>query len=385
MARHGDGSLYRRPNNTWQASITIDGKRFTRTLPTRREAQEWLKTITGQVQRGLTYDSAKTTIDELFTTWLKLKATRTALSTQESYARIGRLYIRPGLGALKLGELTAAKVQAFYDDLQLKGIGKRTVEMVHIVLHGFLAHALRLGLVAVNWAELAEAPRPEAREMAVWDEAQVSQFLQFVNGDPFYRLAFSTGMRRGELIGLQWKDLDWRTSTIQVQRQVIEPEGGGWQFQKPKSERGRRAIRLGKGMIESLQNHYMVTIPQMRTIAGDRWKENDLIFPNTIGTPRKGYEVSKQFKELVILSGLPVIRFHDIRHTAASIMLAHGAEPVRVAAILGQSVQVLLSTYAHFLPFDQERTADLMDEITTPAMVDLSKSVHDFTPDLHQK
>ncbi len=368
-----EGSISKRANGSYLAQVSIDGKRVSRVYRTKKEAQEWITTMTGQVKQGLTYNSAKTTVDELLAEWLKIKKTKSRPATEEQYRRIARLYISPALGKLKLQDLTAARIQRLYSDLEKQNVGKRTIEITHTVLHGFLAHAQRLGLVAQNWAALVEVPRPASREMVVWDESQVSQFL-IANPDPFYRLALATGMRRGELIGLQWKDVDWNAGMIHIRRQVYELEGGGWIFQAPKTERGRRGIRLGRGMLEALRYQFTVTIPQMQAIAGEAWQENDLIFPTGKGTPRNGYNVSKDFHERVLASGLPVIRFHDMRHTAASIMLLHGEPPVRVAGILGQSVQILLSTYAHYIPDDQERASSLMDAITTPVSIDLKSN-----------
>ncbi len=368
-----EGSLSKRANGSYLAQVSIDGKRVSKVYKTKKEAQEWVTTMTGQVKQGLTYNSAKTTVDELLAEWLKIKKTKSRPATEEQYRRIARLYISPALGKLKLQDLTAARIQRLYSDLEKQSVGKRTIEITHTVLHGFLAHAQRLGLVAQNWAALVEVPRPASREMVVWDESQVSQFL-IANPDPFYRLALATGMRRGELIGLQWKDVDWNAGMIHIRRQVYELEGGGWIFQAPKTERGRRGIRLGRGMLEALRYQFTVTIPQMQAIAGEAWQENDLIFPTGKGTPRNGYNVSKDFHERAVISGLPVIRFHDMRHTAASIMLLHGEPPVRVAGILGQSVQILLSTYAHYIPDDQERASSLMDAITTPVSIDLKSN-----------
>ncbi len=240
---------------------------------------------------------------------------------------------------------------------------------MHTVLHGCLNHAHRLGLVAQNWADLVEVPRPAKKEMQIWNETQVSIFLAGVPDPVFWRLAFATGMRRGELLGLKWDDLDWQTGALMVRRQVFQPAGGGWHFQEPKTDRGRRTIRIGPGLIEALKTQFNQTIPMMRAFAGDRWEENDLIFPSTVGTPRNCYNVSKKFQDLVKASGLPRIRFHDIRHTAASLMLLHGEPPVRVAAILGQSLAVLLETYAHYIQDDQESASRLMDSITTPVLV----------------
>lgn len=292
-----------------------------------------------------------------------------------------RLYIRPGLGDLYLKDLSTAQVQAFYKRLEAQGVGRRTIEVVHTVLHGCLKYVRRLELITQNWAALVEVPRPERREMQIWSESQVAQFLAGIpeTESLLYRLAFATGMRRGELIGLQWQDVNWGNETLTVQRQIYEPQGGGWHFQEPKTKRGRRIIRLGPGLLEVLRKQFNEKLPQARALAGDRWQEYDLIFPTSVGTPRNGYEVSKTFKRLAEESGLPSIRFHDIRHTAASLMLLHGEPPVRVAYILGQSIVVLLDVYAHYIPDDQADVSALMDTITTPVAVDLSP----IAPELH--
>ena len=368
---HGEGSISHRSNGTWLAQVSIEGKRVSHTFKLRKDAQDWLTNTTRQVKQGLTYSSSKTNVDELLTAWLVLKSANTRLATQEQYRRLSRLYISPRLGGIKMQDISSAKIQNLYSELGKKGTGKRTIELVHTILHGFLDYANRQGFIAQNWAALVEVPRPEKSEMSVWGESQVSQFLMTVPDDPFYRLAFATGMRRGELIGLEWKDIDWNSGMIHIRRQVYEPEGGGFIFQAPKTERGRRGIRLGPGLIEALRKHFKTTIPLMKAIAGNDWQENDLVFPSNNGTPRNGYEVSKTFHKAGLLAGLPDIRFHDIRHTAASIMLLHGEPPVRVAGILGQSVAVLLSTYAHYIQDDQERASKLMDDITTTTTIQL--------------
>lgn len=369
---HGEGSISKRSNGSWLAQVTIDGKRVSKTFRIRRDAQEWLNSMTKQVKQGLTFESTRTTVDELLATWLAMKLSNTRPSTGEQYSRIARLYISPALGDTKLQEITPLKLQTLYRDLENQGTGKRTIQLVHTVLHGFLKHAVQMGYVAQNWAALVEVPRPKKKEMAVWDETQVNQFLLTVQGDPFYRLAFATGMRRGELIGLQWKDVDFKASVIYIRRQVYRPEGGGFIFQEPKTYRGKRAVAIGPGMLNSLQKHYQATIPLMKAIAGDQWQDYDLVFPTSIGTPRHGYEVTKTFEDLAKRAGLPVIRFHDIRHTAASILLLKGEPSVRVAAILGQSIEVLHSTYAHYIRDNQERASMIMDELTTVTSIEIS-------------
>ena len=369
----GTGSVYKLPNGTWRVLTTIQKERISHTFRTQKAAAEYSRKMAEQIGLGLTFDATQKDLGTFVKEWLAIKGTKLRGSTMESYSRLARLYIQPLtlIGGVLLKDINAARIQTLYSTLQNKNVGKRTIEIVHTILYGCLQHARKLGLVSQNWAELVEVPRPEKQEMHIWSESQLSSFLAAYPDNTFYRLALATGMRRGELIGLQWQDLDWRSGTLKVKRQVYEPAGGGFRFQEPKTARGRRAIRLGPGMIEALRAQFNQVIPLARAIAGDHWKEYDLIFPSTIGTPRNGYEISKEFKRLARQAGLTEIRFHGIRHTAASIMLLYGEPAVRVAAILGQSVAVLLETYAHYIPDDQERTAALMDELTTPIKVDL--------------
>jgi integrase len=367
----GTGSVYKERKNTWRAIVTIDGKRISHCERTQKEAESWARKMGNQIEQGLIFDATKKDLGTFLREWLEIKKTEVRVLTMQSYERMERLYITPYLGKELLRDINAAKIQAFYGILQAKKIGNRTIKIVHIVLYGCLQHARNLGLVSQNWCELVKAPKREKHSVNVWTEDQVGLFMTCYPDQTIYRMALTTGMRRGELVGLQWQDIDWKAETIRIQRQVIEPAGGGFIFADPKSDRGFRTIRLMTGMLEALRDQYNQVLPLARRLAGDRWQEYDLIFPTSIGTPRRGYEVSKEFKRLANEAGLPSIRLHDIRHTAASLMLLHGEPPVRVAAILGDSLTVLMDTYAHYIPDDQERAAEYMDRIATPTAVDL--------------
>ena len=363
---NGAGSLTKTTTGKWIARVTIESKRVNKTFSTYKAASEWLSETVRQAARGLTYDATRTCLAEFLDSWLEVKKSRLRLASSLQYEGICRLYLKPYLGRLKLREVTPAKVQAFYDGLLAEGKGKRTIQIVHTTLRGALNHARRLGLIVSNPVDLVQAPRPEKREMSIWDEGEVNSFLAFMGGDVFYRVAFSTGMRQGELFGLKWEDLNWKTGMLQVRRQVYRLQGGGWRFQEPKTWRGKRSIRLGPGLLAALREHFTTTIPRLMAVAGDKWEDHDLIFPNTFGNPLDKWNETDRFQRLAQNAGLKRIRFHDIRHTCASLLLAHGEPPVRVAAMLGQSIAILLETYAHYIPDDSDSAALLMDEITTP-------------------
>jgi integrase len=182
-------------------------------------------------------------------------------------------------------------------------------------------------------------------------------------------MAISTGLRQGELIGLKWSDIDWRNRHLQVQRQLQRlKEGIG--FTEPKSDAGKRTIVLGKAMMEKLRKHIEIQDLE-KSLAGSRWQENDLIFSSTIGTPFEPRNLFRIYKELLKQASLPDIRFHDLRHTAATLMFKQGVHPKVVQERLGHSdIALTLNTYSHVLPSMQDDAADLLDELLVPIKID---------------
>src|SRR3990172_2944464 len=169
---NGSGSIYRLPNGTWRAQVTVEGRRVSHVEKTQKAATEWARKMTGQVRHGLSYEGTRKALGEFFDEWLAVKANKLRPATMEQDCRISRLHIKPRIGALALHDVNAARIQTLYSALQSDSVGKRTIEVAHTILHGCLSHARRLGLVTQNWAALAEVPRPEKREMRGWDEGR---------------------------------------------------------------------------------------------------------------------------------------------------------------------------------------------------------------------
>lgn len=372
VSRRGnnEGTVEKLPSGSWRARVSVDGRRLSATRRTRNEALGWIREVTGQVEAGLTYDASTTSLGSFLEKWLANKATELEPATVEQYNRTARLYLIPNLGAVKMKDMQPARIQAVYDRLLEDGTGARTIEVCHAVLHGCLEQAYKLGLPPRNPSGVVIVPKVQAREMEVWSESEVFEYLYAITGhrnEQLYRLALATGMRRGELLGLQWGDLDWNGSILRIQRQVYN-FAGGWLFKTPKTDRGIRNIPIGKNLVEHLREQAKI-VQALRVVAGSSWVEYDLIFPRGDGQPQTGNQVSKEFDRLIEIYGLRKIRFYDMRHTAASIMLKHGRPPVEVAYILGDSLGVLLQTYAHYIPMQNTATADLMDEIVQTYLV----------------
>lgn len=182
-------------------------------------------------------------------------------------------------------------------------------------------------------------------------------------------------MRQGELFGLKWSDLQWNAGTLHVQRQVQRVPGKSWAFVEPKTTSGRRMVSIGAGALDALRRQKERQAIE-RAVAGNRWNELDLIFPSTVGTPMDPHNLRKDFTTVLKQAGLPVIRFHDLRHTAASLMLNHGVPVLVVSKMLGHSnPSITLNTYAHLYHESQGQAARLMNELVSPVRVELSRDM----------
>jgi integrase len=242
------------------------------------------------------------------------------------------------------------------------------VAVTHKTLRVAMNQAVKLGLLGRNPCSGTIPPKPERSEMKFYDDHQVRSLLKTAQeiGDklyPLYFLAIYTGMRQAELIGLKWEDVDWNLSSIQVKRQVRHFKGKSYSFLEPKSKSGVRTIVLTKQALEILRNHKSEQ-EDVITCADEDWTDLDLVFPSSVGTPLTASNVRRAFRKLLGASGLPHIRFHDLRHTAASLMLNHGIPVLIVSKRLGHSKpSITIDVYGHVIPSKQEEAAQLMDNL----------------------
>jgi integrase len=376
MARkrgQNEGSIFKRKDGLWAAQVTIQGRHVSKYFKTQREARDWVTETRLQIDGGLTLTGAQVGLDTYLREWLEAHKLRVRPKTAFQYNQILEQHIIPTLGRLKLKDLRPEHIQNLYS-LKIKaGISERTVLMIHAVIHRALEQAMKLGLVGRNAADAVTRPRFKRKEMKTLNDSQVRSFLSLLTGtrnDAFFWVAISTGLRQGELLGLKWADLDWRNRSIHVQRQVQRLAQGGLGFSEPKSDAGNRSVVLGKAVMEKLRAH--IAIQDMeKSFAGKSWQEFDLIFPSTKGTPLDHRNIFRTFKDLLKQAGLPDIRFHDLRHTAATLMFKQGVHPKVVQERLGHSdIALTLNTYSHVMPSMQDDAADLIDEILVPIKVD---------------
>jgi len=369
-----EGSIQQRSNGTWRVQLSDHGKRISKGFKTKAEARIWLRDTQTEIERGFDYHASKITVGDYLKKWLETTKTSLRPKTADQYERIVQKHILPSLSKVELRDLHLDDVEHFYSELLLAGVGTRTVRIVHNILHKSLDKAVRYRLVVANPAHGAELPRYRHSEMKVFDEAQVTQFLVAAQDSHFlalYQLAITTGMRQGELLGLKWTDLQWHSGTLHVQRQVQDIRGQGRFFQEPKTKAGRRTIKLGETTLQVLRIHHERQQLQ-KAAAGNKWQENDLIFPSKVGSPMDPSNLRLDFTNVLQRAGLYKIRFHDLRHTAASLMLNHGIPVIVVSGMLGHSKpSITLDIYGHLHNAMQDEAAKLMDDLVTPVKVDL--------------
>ena len=284
-------------------------------------------------------------------------------------------------------DLRLVDIERFYSQLLQNGMGARTIRVIHNILHSALDKAVRYGLVVYNPTQGATLPKYTHDEMMVLDSDQVSRFLVAAQNSPNYalfHLAITTGMRIGELFGLKWSDILWNSGVVHVQRQKQYVPGQGCQFVDPKTKAGRRTIKLGEGVLDVLRHHREFQEYQKKR-AGGRWHNLDLVFPNSLGGPGDASNVRLDFNQILEFAGLPKMRFHDLRHTAASLLLNHKVSVIVVSKVLGHSKpSVTLDIYAHVFHDMQDEAAVVMDQLVTPIQVEIPK-LFQKTPNLKTK
>lgn len=377
MQTKKEGTIYKLPSGRWCAQILLEGQRLSKTFDTQKDGLEWIRRTRGQIDDGMSFANTKITLADFLIEWLNNTKASRQHSTWTKSEQICRSYIIPNLGQMKLQNLRPEHIQNLYRSLLDHEVGDYTIIKVHTVLHSALQQAARTGMISRNPASYAQPPKEPVSEMAILNESQVSQLLVAANEhrwEALYHLAVVTGMRQMELLGLKWTDLDWLHQTLIVERQLQRPDGEGIKFASPKTRYGKRALALGGKTIETLRAHSVRQLAE-RSAAGDKWIETGLIFTNSLGGPIDPRHLLRNFKKLLQAAGLPDIRFHDLRHTAASLMLNAGIPVIVVSRRLGHArASITLDIYGHLIPTMQVEVAEKIDELIMPVAVQLDKT-----------
>jgi integrase len=369
-----EGSIVKRPSGRFQAQIQYEGKRLYKTFQTKKECVRWIRNLGDRFDNGLTGSNANQSLSNYLSLWLDWKRAEIKQKTWDQYSSLIARYVAPRLGAVKLLNLKPIHVQNLYSSLRKDEISPRKIQLTHSILHAALGMAQQLGQMGSNPAAAVKRPRVEAKEMKILNKFQAERFLTEAAYHRLYalfRLAILGGLRLGELLGLQWQDIDWASAEISVKRQSQRKHGGGTELHLPKTVKGVRRVPLGKESLKSLMKHFTWQTKHF----GKEPLLEQRIFVSLMGQPIRSSGVQKTFKKLLERSGIAPIRFHDLRHTAASLMLMQGMSVLEVSRILGHSrASTTLDIYAHLVPGIKSDAIDQLDQMLKPNAAELLRN-----------
>jgi integrase len=390
---NSEGSIYQMQDGRWRAAICTGYRngnltRKVYTAATRGAVKEKLTKALRDQQMGLPIVGERETVGNFLKNWLEhVASNRVRASTLESYRWITDRHLIPGLGRYRLARLSPQDIQAFLNERLKSGrqphtkrtkesqeppanpaLSARTVQHIHATLRAALDQARRWNLVAQNAAMLVDAPLVRREEIQPYSPEEARKLLIAVADDrleALYSAAIAVGLRQGEALGLKWNDIDFATGTLAV-RNSLQRVKGKLQLVEVKTQKSRRMIVLPEIAIAALRRH-QARQREERAFAGERWQDSGFVFTTTIGTPLDGTTVTHRFQAILKDAGLRRIRFHDLRHTCATLLLAQGVHPRLIMEILGHSqIAITMNLYAHVSAPMQREVATRMDTVLAP-------------------
>ena len=344
----GAGSVYQRKDGLWVASLVQpNGRRTSRYLHSEDEARRTLKALQAEAARGVP-EPARERVGHYLDRWLNdVVSARVDPNTLRSYAHeVHRL--TPLIGALRLSALTPRDVQGVLDAMTAAGLKPRTVRNTRSVLRIALNDARREGLLLINAAELARGPHVQRERMEALEPEQARAILAAFAGHQFEQLVavtMATGLRQGEALGLRWADVDLDRGSLNVQNQLQRLQGA-YTLKRPKTADSQAPVPLAGLAVEALRAQRVAQ--NAARLRATEWADNDLVFSTANGKPLNGSSVTHRFQRRLADAGLPAMRFHELRHGTATLLLTAGV-PLRVVSEILRHSQIAITAdlYAH--------------------------------------
>ncbi len=388
----GDGAIYPRKNrkgkvigwlgayDTWNESG--EKKRKTVYAKTKEDAKTLLAKAIAEAKldapaslAGLSAEPEDPKVSEYLSSWLSESEHSLKVSAYRRYELSVRCHLAPAFADVPLRALSPNHIQSLYQEKLRDGLSPRSVIHLHEALRRALNRATALGLITRNPCDGVQPPRAPKTAMQPLDRQQAIRFLEAVREtkhEALFTLAITTGMRQGELLGLRWKDIDLDAAIIRVSRSYVSwhSRGHGFTFVEPKSAGSRRVVALTPAASQSLHRHErLAKASGLHGLDCPVFSSESPVFSSESGTPLSPPNViARHFKPILERTGLPDIRFHDLRHTCATLLLGQDVHPKIVQELLGHaSIQLTLDTYSHYLPDMQEKAVDAMQSaLQTP-------------------
>lgn len=366
----GDGAVFRRSDGRWVGQVNLgwrDGRRVRKTVQgaTRKDVQDAVRALLRNVEDGIPPPTRSPRLNEFLKQWLVSVKPALRPSTYVSYEGIVRLHIAPEIGHVHMDKLSVDQVAGLIArKVSDSRFSPRSTHYVLQVLRIALNKAVRWGVVPRNVATLVDAPRVAHQDVRVLSPEETKRLLEAARSDAMEGLvvlAVSTGLRLGEALGLQWPDIDLDRRQLRVNKALQRVAGQGQVLMETKTRRSRRSIVLPVRTAEALRRQ-SVRQGDQRRAAGSDWHEGGFVFTSSTGRPLDQRNVLRTFGRILRTARLPKMRFHDLRHSCASLLLAEGVSPRVVMEMLGHSrISVTMDTYTHVMPALMTDAADAID------------------------
>jgi len=388
----GRGTLRERGNGKWELTVALgvdaSGKQIRkyRTVKAKdkREAERLLARFVVEVDSGVAGSNENITVKDFISSWFSDYADKNlAPKTLFRYKQLSER-IKTAIGHIKLGKLKPNHLIQFYNNLQEpgvrkdgkenKGLSERTILHYHRLIHTVLETAVQWQYIAANPASRVKPPKVPKRQMPAYDEVQVAAMLSALTNEPFqYQvivwLALATGMRQGEIMGLEWKHIDFSSNIIRVEQAAQYVPGKGTFLKAPKNETSHRVIAVPTTVMQMIKEHKKQQAEQ-RLLLGNKWDKSERVFTQVFGKPMYPQTMSTWFPKFLKRHQLPHMNFHGLRHTCASLLIAEGATPVDLSKRLGHSTSsTTLNIYSHSFQKADERLSEKMSAILQNATV----------------
>lgn len=373
----GAGHIRRRGERSWEIKFSLgrdpaSGERRTRyelVKGTRRDAQARLTELMSEAGRGTLADPSRETLSEFLARWDDWASANVSLKTNERYRQLVAHQVVPRLGVMPVQRLRPIHLTLLYSELLKSGgvagdrLAPRTVGHVHRLLRRALGHAVQWGVISQNPAAAVSPPKVDPDEVEIVSEVEVRAVLDSQRGRPLHTiavLALGSGMRRGELCALRWKDIDLDAGSVRVERS-LEQTKGQLRFKAPKTRYSRRSIAIPPAVVSELRAYWSAQQEQRLALGRGRGSPEDLVFADWDGSPRKPGWLTNEWLRASSAVGRR-INLHALRHTHVSNLIAAGIDILTIARRLGHSnPAVTLSVYGHLYGNTDEKAADAVE------------------------
>jgi integrase len=352
----------------YMLDINKEGKRKQKKksgFKSERDARDALRLAEAEVIKGTYIEPSKMSYSAFVEEWFKTKKRKLGKQTIEVHKMYLDKYILPSLGEKTLAALKTSHIDDLIEKMHDKGYSPSTIKKAVNIIKNSLEYAVFHEVLIKNVAKKATLPKEEKNEMSVWNEEEVNRFLKAAKNDrlyPLFYLALMSGLRQGELLGLRWKDLDLENHFLTI-NQVLAHNGKDI-IKGTKTKKSKRIVNLTESTVHVLKVHRKSVLEE-KLLNGKSYQDQDLVFCTQMGTPVHPSNLrNRVFNKLIEAANVPKIRFHDMRHTHATLLLSKGVNVKVISERLGHSnSKITLDTYSHVLPTMQKDAMDKLDSM----------------------